>query len=254
VLALLPVAVGASTSGVAVAAPSPTELDAAWERWRADLDAAARHPFRFDAREWEAVAKGQVAKRREKLDGTDRVVGLVWVDADVDTTWLATQDPHGEDYVDDGFVEEDLPGSTFDRRVVYQRYDLPRPLADRQWVIEVVNNGPLFRATDGAFVERSWTLSDARGAKAESPDAVWLPVNEGGWFLVEAGGGTLLGYHVRTSVGGIVPDEVALRWSFSTLDELLREVAGRVGFVRAHYTGSHAPLRRADGTEIPRFP
>ena len=234
------------------AAPSAPELDAAWERWRAELDATARHPFRFAPREWEEVARGDVAKRRDRLDGTDRVVGLLWVDADLDTTWLATQDPHGADLVE-GFVEEELPGSTPARRLVYQRIDLARPLTDRQWVIEVVNNVPLVHATGGRLVERSWTLSDARGARAEVPNAIWLPRNEGGWFLAEAGRGTILGYHVRTSIGGIVPDEVMVRWSSSTLEGMLRKVAERTRFVRGHYTGSHPPLRRADGTEIPRF-
>jgi hypothetical protein len=46
---------------------------------------------------------------------------------------------------------------------------------------------------------------------------------------------------------------VALRWSFSTLDRLLERIAARTTSIRAHYTGSHGPLRRADGTEIPRF-
>jgi hypothetical protein len=251
-LALLASVALAVLEGVAIAAPSATELAAAWERWRTELDAGARHPLRFEAREWEEIARGHVAKRRDRLEGTDRVVGVIWVAADVDTTWLATRDPHGDDYVD-GFVEEELPGSTAERRLVYQRYDLPRPLADRQWVIEVVNNVALIRATGGALIERSWTLTDARGARAETPSAVWLPVNEGGWFLAEAGGGTILGYHVRTSIGGIVPDEVALRWSFSTLDGMLEDIAAKTTFIRGHYTGSHAPLRRADGTEIPRF-
>jgi hypothetical protein len=239
-------------ASLAHAAPPAPELAEAWERWRAALDRGAVHPFRFEAREWEEVARGEVAKRRERLEGTDRVLAMTWVDADLDTTWLATQDPHGGRVVD-GFVEEDLPGSTPARRIVYQRYDLPRPLSDRQWVIEVVNNVALIRATGGAFWERSWSLSPLRGAVAETPDATWLPVNEGGWFLVRAGGGTILGYHVRTSIGGIVPDEVVLRWSFSTLDGMLERIAARVPFVRVHYSGSHGPLPRADGTEIPRF-
>jgi hypothetical protein len=231
------------------ATPTADALRADWERWRAQLDAAAVYPLRLTDDEWSALAQGQVARRRERLEGTDRVLGVRWVDADLDTTWLAIHDPHGAEI--HGFVQEDLPGSTDQRRIVYQRIDLPWPVADRQWVIEVVNNVPLMRSTDGAVWERTWTLSDRRGARAEEPNALWLPVNEGGWFLARAAGGTLLGYHVRTVVGGVVPDEAAVRWSYATLASLLDGIADRVPFVRTHYVAGHAPVLRPDGTPIP---
>ncbi|MEQ1507370.1 MAG: hypothetical protein ABMB14_34395, partial [Myxococcota bacterium] len=203
-------------AAVALAAPDAAALTASWEGWRTTLDASARYPFRFTADEWARVARGDVMKRRERLDGTDRVLGVVWVDAPPDRTWIAIHDPHGQ-YVDD-VVHEELPGSTESDRILYQRIDLPWPLTPRQWVIRVRNNLGLIAATRGAVWERTWELSDQRGAAAELPHAVWLPVNEGGWFLVDAAGGTLLGYHVRTAVGGIVPDEAALRWSFAAMD------------------------------------
>lgn len=216
------------------------------------LDSGARYPFRFTDGEWATLAAGKVAKRRERLAGTDRVLGVVWVDAPLDRTWLAIHDPHGT--LVDEVVYEELPGSTPDRRYVYQRIGLPWPLASRQWVIEVVNNVPLIGASGGTFWERSWALSDRRGATNELPNAVWLPVNEGGWFLAEAAGGTLLGYHVRTAVGGLVPEEAALRWSFSTLEGLLTRIADRTGWITGHYVAGHPPIARPDGTPIPPIP
>lgn len=237
---------------LAVAAPPDrATLSAAWEAWRPALDTRARYAFRFDDAEWEELAAGRVARRRERLDGTDRVLGVVWVNAGLDTTWLAIHDPHGTTIED--MVHEELPGSTVGRRYLYQRIGLPWPLAARQWVIEVVDNYPLAETTGGRFWERSWTLSDRRGATNEAPNAVWLPVNEGGWFLAEAAGGTLLGYHVRTSVGGIVPEEAALRWSFSTIEGLLTRIAERTTWVRGHYVGDHVPIGRPDGSPVPTF-
>jgi hypothetical protein len=231
------------------AAPAATELESAWERWRSQLDAGAEYAFRFAPDEWSRLAAGEVARRRERLDGTDRVLAVRWVPADVDTTWLAIHDPHGAEVHD--FVEEELPGTTFQRRIVYQRIELPWPLAPRQWVVEVRNNLSLMASTNGAVWERTWRLSSQRGAAAEHPSALWLPVNEGGWFLVDAAGGTLLGYHVRTVVGGVVPDEAAVQWSYATLSSLLDGIADRVPFERRHYVAGHAPVLRPDGTPIP---
>jgi hypothetical protein len=236
----------------AAAAPDAATLERGWERWRAALDGSAKYPFRFDDEAYQRLARGEVLRRRDRLDGTDRVLGVLWVGADLDTTWLAVQDPHGDELVD-GYVGEELPGSTFQAKLLYQRIGLPWPLQARQWVILVRNNQALIRATGGKVWERHWDLSDRRGAKAEDPKAVWLPANEGGWFLADVGEGTLLGYHVRTAVGGVVPDEAAVRWSFSTLTGMLTKIAGRTAEIRSHYAGDHAPIRRPDGSEIQRF-
>ncbi len=229
--------------------PDAATLEAAWERWRGPMEAQGRYPLRFSAHEWERVAAGHVAKRRERLEGADRVVGLYWIDADQATTWVAVQDPHGD--VVEGMVHEELPGSTFQHRILFQKIELPWPMAPRQWVIEVVNNTGLIEATQGAVWERTWTLSDQRGATNEDPKAVWLPMNDGGWAYVDAAGGTLVAYHVRSVVGGNIPDELATRWSFGTLTGLLTGVAERVPWVRTHYGPDHEPIRRPDGEVIP---
>lgn len=238
-------------SAVAWATPSATELQTAWERWRPKLDAHAVYPFRFSDQEWSRLAEGKVIRRRDRLEGTDRVLGVVWSPADLDTTWVALQDGHGE--VIDGFTEILLPGSTFQHKVVFQRIELPWPLVPRQWVIDVINNRALLGATEGKVWERTWKISDRRDLPSEPGKGVWLDVNEGGWFFAEAGGGTLMGYHVRTVVGGIVPDEVATRWSFSTLTGMLQRVVGRTDWIRGHYTAEHEPVLRPGATEIPRF-
>jgi len=236
-------------TALAAERPDAQALEAAWERWREPLQAHGRYPLTFSKQEWTRVAHGHVAKRRERLEGADRVVGMIWVDADPVTTWLSVQDPHGSGI--EGMVHEELPGSTFQHRVLFQKIDLPWPMATRQWVIDVVNNQPLLEATDGAFWERTWTLSEQRGAKNEDPKAVWLPVNEGGWAYVDALGGTLVVYHVRSVVGGNIPDELATRWSFGTLTGMLERIGERLPWIRTHYDVSHTPIQQPDGTVVP---
>lgn len=233
------------------AAPTAADLQASWDALRPALDAHARYPFHFSRKEWDVVAAGKVTRRRERLEGTDRVLGMVWIDAAPDTVWIALQDPHV--LLTEGLVEEDLPGSTMERRFLFQSLDMPWPLSTRQWVILVENNQPLRDATAGAFWERTWDLSDRRGAVAEQDKAVWLEMNEGGWYLVRAGGGTLLGYHARTVVGGIVPDDMVTRWSFGRLRSMLEGIAERTVWARDHYVGDHVPIPRPGGAPIATF-
>lgn len=233
----------------ALAAPSATALQAAWDGAAPALSRAARQPVTLPGTMFEALAAGEVARAREELPGADRVIGALWTDAPRDALWIAILDDQHFDLVR-GLVEEQLPGTGPLRKLLYQRLDLPWPLQDRQWVIDIQSNTALWRETDGALWERSWTLGDAALAPSPDPEAVWTTVNEGGWLLLEAAGGTLLVYHVRTEIGGSVPDEATTRWAWSTLDELLRGTVSRAAVVRAHYNSQHAPLSRPDGGVI----
>ena len=233
---------------LAYGTPDAAALQAAWESHRPVMASGAVHSLSFSSHEWERVAQGKVAKRREHLEGADRVVGLIWVDAPLETTWISVQDPHGS--VVEGMTHEELPGSTFQNRLLFQHIELPWPMVARQWVIAVTNNLPLIKASQGKVWERTWVLSDRRGATHEDPKAVWLPVNDGGWYYVAAEGGTLLAYHIRSVVGGSVPDELATRWSFGTLTGMLEGIRDRVPWVRTHYDAAHAPIRRPDGAVV----
>jgi len=234
---------------VALATPDAASLRSAVEAHRAAIDAHAIYPLRFTDEELQRVAAGHVVKRRERLEGVDRVLGLVWTPVPKDEIWVAMQDSEHWDYVD-GFLEEHLPGSTFQNKIVYQRILFPWPFADRQWVIAVRNNLPLIEATGGAVWERTWNLSPERGAESELEKAIWVGLNDGGWFVVDAGEGSLLSYHVRTVIGGRVPDEVVVRYSMSTLGGLLGGLSARGERVREHYDSAHTPIRRPDGSII----
>lgn len=231
--------------------PSAEEIRTDW--------AALKHPewvYRpeFSDQEWKRLAEGQVVKRRERVDGADRVLGAMWSPAAKDPLWVAIQD-ESHWVVVDGYVDEDLPGSTFADRVLYQRIGLPWPFADRQWVIAVGSNRALLATSGGRIWERTWTLSPRRGATVEAADAVWVGENEGGWILADAGVGTLVVYHVRATVDGNIPDEAATQWAQMTVAGLLEDVDDRAReAIPSHYIRGHAPIERPDGSNVPLYP
>jgi len=237
-------------ASVAFSAPDSTALRAALDAHRAELEAKAKYQLEFTDAELAKVAKGEVAKRRERLKGTDRVMGLAWTPASMDAVWVAMQDPDHWNYVE-GFLEEKLPSSTFNSKIVYQRILFPWPFADRQWVIEVKNNLALIEATNGKVWERTWSLNPERGAVNEMEKAIWVDINDGGWMVTDAGEGSLLGFHVRTVLGGSVPDELVVRYSMGTLQSLLGGLTERATTMTGHYDAAHTPVRRPDGTTIP---
>lgn len=225
----------------------------------ADLAACETHlkdsgayQFAWTEDELADLAKGDFVKRRERMDGADRAMGAIWTPASMDQVWIAVQDEIHWDAVK-GLTEERLPGSTFQNKILFQSIDLPWPFADRQWVIEVVNNQPLFTASAGKCWERTWSPHPARGAENELEDGVWVETNDGGWFLGEAAGGSLLVYHVRTTIGGNVPEDAATSWSMMTLGGMLKDLAEKSRESAGHYTADHPAIRRPDGSNIAVF-
>ena len=218
----------------------------------AQLKTSGRYQFGWTEDEMADLAKGEFVKRRERMDGADRAIGAIWTPVGLDELWVAIQDEvHWESVK--GLTEERLPGSTFQSKILFQSLDLPWPFADRQWVIEVVNNLDLYESSEAKCWERTWSPHPARGAKAELDDGVWVETNDGGWFVGSAAGGSLLVYHVRTLIGGNVPEDAATSWSMMTLGGMLKDLRDKSLESRAHYVGDHVPIRRPDGSEIGVF-
>ncbi len=234
----------------ALAGPDAPSLREAWES--VDASAWVYRP-EFSDKEFARLAQGKVVKRRERLDGPDRVLAALWTPSKRDPLWVSIQDENHWVIVD-GYVDEDLPGSTFHDRTLYQRIGLPWPFADRQWVIDVKSNRTLLTVSSDTIWERAWSLSTRRGATVEEPDAVWIDRNDGAWVLADAEGGTLLVYHVRATVGGNIPDEAATQWSLMTVSSMIEDVNSRAtSEVPTHYNGNHALIERPDGSQIPVY-
>lgn len=235
----------------APAAPDPAALKADLDRWDRAIEAGGKYPVRWTEAEVRKLAQGEPVKRRTRLDGADRVLGAGWTPTTLAELWTAVQDEHWG--LVEGLVEEDLPGSRFEDRLVYQRIEAPWPFKDRQWVIRVQNNVPLWESSGHQLIERTWDLSSERGAKAEKPDAVWISVNEGGWLAFPAAGGSVVVYHVRAVIGGSLPDDAASSWTMMTLGGMMRGLVERSAEQRAHYTGDHRPILWPGGSPIPVF-
>lgn len=241
-------------AGLATAGPSAEQLAADFAVARPVIIEHGVYRLNFTEREFAKAAKpGGVARRRERLDGADRVVGMMWTEVPRDKLWLAIQDDDNWDGVVSGLSQEILLGSTPQHKVLYQHVVLPWPFSPRQWLIDIVNNQPISAASRNQVWERTWTPSTRRDATIIDPDAVWVEVNDGGWLLIQASGGTLMCYHARTVVGGNVPNNLATQYAYFTLTKMMREIVERAGKINGHYSEGHELLYRPDGSVIPVF-
>lgn len=237
------------TSLFALAAPDPAALSRDWSARAAAMTQQAWRPVALSAAQLGVLAAGDVVRAREQLEGADRVLGAIWSSHPRDHLWIAILDDKHDTLVRDLF-EQQLPGTVPQRKLLYQRLDLPWPFDDRQWVIEIRNNPSLWAATDGLIWERTWRLADPGLAISATPDALWTPVNEGGWTLVDAAGGTIVLYHARTVVGGAIPDDAVASYAMAKLEEMMRHVVSRAASLGDHYGPDHERLYRPDGSAI----
>ena len=230
--------------------PYFAQMLADWEYARPVIQEQSRYPFSFDRAQLSRLAKGEIVRQRHPVAGTERVIAAVWTPIDRELLWVAIQDEAHFAMVE-GIVEQVLPQSTSQSKLLYQHLDLPWPVADRQWVIDIRDNARLSAVSADRVWERAWDLSTQRGMALEDSNAVWAPVNQGGFALVSAAGGSIFVYHVRSSIGGNIPEAAAAQWSARAVGNVLEAVIDRSGKIAGHYTAGHLPVRRPDGTAIP---
>jgi hypothetical protein len=210
----------------------------------------------------------RVLTRNPDPDGPSTAIGLALLDGRRDALWLGAQDPHT--VVDPDLVEFVIEDKGTDHALWYGHIDLPRPIRDRQWVVESRNNHALAEASGGRCWEHEWKLvpdaldrvrehvartHSTRITAAQIDDAIYTPVNHGGWMLATLPDGrTLVAYQATSVVGGAIPDWLVLQLTMSRLESVLREVETRAKtWAPAHYDESHAPVPGGDGRPIERF-
>ena len=235
-----------------LAQPGAGELAQAWGEHHATITAHTEAPILLSDDDFAVVAAGGVAKRRLSQDGPDRAIGVAWTPHPRPAVWVAIIDDVHNTMVD-GLTEHRLGSSETGGKLLYQRLDFPWPLNDRQWVIEIKNDPSLARATANRVWSRAWSLSTHTAPEVAEPEALWAPMLDGGWLAIDVGGGTLIVYQARTTVGGVIPDGLVTRWAMSTLDEMLTNLFHRAGEIPGHYTADHAPIRGGDGHPIAPF-
>ena len=203
----------------------------------------------LDDNDFRRVAEGKIAKRRLSQEGPDRAIGVGWTPHSRESVWIAIIDEVHNTMVSSLF-EQRLKNGADGAKHLYQRLDLPWPFNDRQWVISIANNTPLAEASTNAVWERYWVLSDPIQRDPAVPGALWIPTLDGSWIAISVGGGTLLIYQVRTTIGGTIPDELVTRWAMATLDEMLENVFTRAAEIPEHYDREHERIQGGDGKEI----
>jgi len=237
---------------LALATPTANEFAAAWQAHQIIVQAGALQPVALTAQDFDRLAKTGIARRRVHMPGADRVVGMIWSPAPRDTLWVSILDDADFTLVD-SLTEIRLADTAGGHKRLYQHLDLPWPVENRHWVIEIKNNTQLAMQTGDQIWERVWDLTSPDDIPAGRPEAIWAPVADGGWLLLPAGGGTLVVYHARSVIGGHIPDELVTRWSMATLGKLLEQVVDRAQKIPRHYTGEHPPIYRPDGSAVPRW-
>lgn len=205
--------------------------------------------------DWADVAAGRVEVRRGA-----RVVGVGLLPVSRPAAWLSITDDDPVGARAEGLFEARLSGAGAGPKTLYQHLDLPWPFADRHWAIDLRTNAALARREPRVW-ERAWTLDSSALAAARSLDpARWdaaeaVPVNEGGWLLVEAGDAhTLAVYSVRADLGGGVPESAAAAYTSSTLDALFAQIARNAEDEAGRYRGACRTQPGGDGAPMACFP
>ena len=72
-------------------------------------------------------------------------------------------------------------------------------------------------------------------------DAVYTPVSKGAWEMMDVqSDARLVVYHATTVVGGSIPEDAVVRYTVSTLEDLMKGMEKRaVEWVPTHYVGEH---------------
>ena len=170
---------------------------------------------------------------------------MAWTPHSRPAVWVAIIDDIHNTMVE-GLTEHRLGSSESGGKLLYQRLDFPWPLNDRQWVIEIANDPPLAKATDGQVWSRHWALAPSTPrwpTRRRSGRRRWTVA---GWPSMASR--PSLSAKARTTVGGVVPDGLVTSWAMSTLDEMLADVVRAHPAEIAHYTAEHDV--GSDGTII----
>ena len=218
------------------------------------------------------LAGGQVVSMLTRKSASDvwRALGIVVAKASQRSVWLSCQDPHYSNV--DRVTEFQLAGGPHtDRASWYGHLDLPMPVVDRHWVVNVWNNHELARQTGGRMWEHPWRVDEGglerirphvvAGSIPELTEAmldasIYTPVNDGAWVAIQLSEGeTLLAYHGATDIGGMLPGKLIAQFTASGMQTLLERVAIRArDEVPQHYRGNHATVIGGDGIGIERYP
>ena len=212
---------------------------------------------------------GNVVRFLERnKDGPSAAVGIAILNAPREALWIAMSDPHTQ--VDPSVTEFVVEYRDGDTALWYGYFDLPRPVQDRQWVIEARNNHAMANATNQRCWEHLWVLDkdglakirdmvatqQPRGITLEHLDrAIFTPDNRGAWIMAELDESrVLVAYTAATTVAGMIPDWLIAQLAKSRLESVLRSLEERANtWATNHYRQGHGLAPGGDGRPLPYF-
>ncbi len=233
-----------------IAAAVPPDLAAQWEKVEPEIRARTPVPVPLSPDDLVSIAKGEPVASRFDTEQGAYATAAIWLDAPVEQVWLVVND--GEHEPASRSRTRVLEGPSGVRRV-HITLELPWPIADRQWVSDIVPNRALYDATGGKVWQRTWELRDSSLA-TEPENGVWLKENRGAWTLVEVGQGTLMLFTVRTVLGGLLPNSITQGWAVRRLRTQFVETGPRALAMTDHYGADHFAIHDPTGREIARWP
>lgn len=195
------------------------------------------------------------------------VLAMKIVEAPRLLVWLALISDSQE--LDGRFTRAILSKGPTGSTVRYQHINLPWPVRDRHWVIQVRNNVDIAHTSDGRIWERQWQLH-ARGRQlidAAYSDgtivgitprglakSIYLPTNSGSWTLLDLGQNqTLVAAFVDVRLGGLIPDALVrsyvkreLRDGFALLDDVIERAHTNPDGPSPIYDGRGRPISKQE--------
>ncbi len=215
------------------------------------------------------LQNGEVVTILDDSAGADaprRAVGLMLSEVSQRDLWLACQDPHA--VLQSSTKELKTKVNADHSAHWYGFFDLPWPFSDRHWMVKSWNVQGVAKASNNKHWEHPWDLIPD-GATQIRPfietgklsgvtmdmveDAIYTPVSRGAWVVMEIQSDVrLVAYHATTVVGGSIPEDAAVRYTVTTLSDMLKGMEKRaIEWVPTHYVAGHVGVLGGDNQAIP---
>jgi hypothetical protein len=219
----------------------------------------------------DTLEKDKILQFIDSGDGVDtprRGVCFYQSDSEFLPLWLSYSDPHFT--LKSNFRFELIKKIGVDKMVWYGHLDLPWPVDDRHWITLSWNNHHMAKVSHNKMWEHPWELDLSYESKILDlirtgkikdltedafKSSIFLPESKGAFALIRLEERTLVIYHSTGTIGGLVPDELMIRFLMRSMEELLTGIDQRsVQRVPRHYKSPHTMIYGGDGIQIPHLP
>jgi hypothetical protein len=217
------------------------------------------------------LQNGEVVTILDASGGADqprRAVGYMLSEVPQKQLWVACQDPHAV-----------LQSSTKELKTKvnpdhsahwYGFFDIPWPFSDRHWMVKSWNTQKVADSSNNQYWEHPWDLLPDGAAQIKPfieagklpgvtmdlvEEAIYTPVSKGAWVMMDVQSDLrLVVYHATTVVGGSIPEDAAVRYTVTTLEDMMRGMEKRaIEWVPTHYVGNHVGVLGGDNKIVEKF-